>query len=570
MVATLVRLRWRLTLNALSRSVWALIGAVIGTLYGIGLLGLLLSGAAALGHAPVDFIAPVLAGVGALTVLAWTLVPLLFTGADATLDPRAMAAWIAPSRSLSRGLAVAAASGITGILTALGTLLPTLVWALAGEMGAALLSLVLAPALLATCVLLSRVIVIGAGVSQTRRGRELAGFIGMVAIFAVAMLPSLLSNLSLEDPDALLVALRTGADVAGLTPFGWAAAAPGYLAAGRVLPAVALALGSVIVPLALLPAWEWVARCVMTGPAHASARARSYEAAGQRGAGAVRALAWHARLSRFMPSSAAAVAARSLRYWCSDPRYLSQVVALIFVPVVMTIAFMGSRQAALSEGGITISFGSALSWGEAPPLVLAAAVLLALMCGWGLHDDLAFDSTALWQHVSAGLSGRNDRLGRVAAAALWQVPMVVVLACLGAGASGRWDILPAVLGLSAAVMGCAYAWSSVMSVLLPYETSAPGESPMKSRTSGTAFIAALLQLIGVFVIGFMTAPVVAGFTVTAVNGMWAWGWLVLAVGLLWAAGATWGGIVLGGRFLDERGPRVLATIRSWPGHEEVR
>ncbi|WP_159814234.1 transporter [Actinomyces sp. zg328] len=569
MVATLVRLRWRLTLNALSRNIWALIGTVIATLYGLGALGLALSGAIALGQAPVDVIAQVLAAVAALTVLAWTLLPLLFTGVDSTLDPRTMAAWIAPSRSLSRALAVAAACGITGVLTALGTLLPALVWAIAGQAGAALLSLVLAPALLATCVLLSRVIVIGVGVSQSRRGRELAGLIGMLLVFAVAWLPSLLSNMSVGDPDGLLAALSTGAVGAGLSPFGWAAAAPGYLAQGHVLPAVALALGALIVPVALLPAWERVTRRVMTGPARASVRTRSYEAAAHRDA-AVPALVWHARLERVMPSAAAAVAARCLRYWRSDPRYVAQVVSLVFVPAILTVAFLGSRQAALSGGGTTISFGRVLSWGEAPPAVLAGAVFLALMCGWGLHNDLAFDSTALWQHVSAGLSGRNDRLGRVVAAAVWQVPLLVVVACLGAGASGRWDILPAVLGLSVAVMGCAYAWSSVMSVLVLYEMNAPGESLMKSRTSGTAFIAALVQIAGFVIIGFMTAPVVAGFAVTAVSGMWAWGWLVLAGGLLWAAGATWGGIVLGGRYLDERGPRVLTTIRSWPGHEDVR
>ena len=570
MAATLLRLRWRLTLNALSRNVWALVGTVIGTLYGIGLLGMLLVGAVGLGQAPADVIAQVLAAVGALTVLAWTLIPLVLTGADTTLDPRAMAAWVAPSPALSRGLAVAAAGGVTGVLTGLGTLLPVLVWACAGQAGAALLSLTLAPALLATCVLLSRVVVIGLGVSQSRRGRELAGVAGMLVVLTVAMLPSVLGNLGAGGSRAVLAAARTGAQVAGLSPFGWAAAAPGYLAQGRVLLAVALALGAWLVPLALVPVWDRVTRRVMTGPARARARSRSYEAAGHRGGAAVRVLAWHARLSRFLPSPAAAVAARSLRYWRSDPRYLSQMVAMVLVPVVLTVALAGSRMAVLGQEGGTLLLGGMLSWGSAPPLVLAGAVIAALMCGWGLHDDLAFDSTALWQHVSAGLSGRDDRLGRVVAAALWQLPVVVVLAAAAAGASGRWDMLPAVLGLSAAVMGCAYAWSSVTSVLLPYEANAPGESPLRSRTSGTSFIAGLVQAVGLGLIAVMSAPVGVGLVVTAVSGRWAWGWLVLVGGLLWGAGATWGGVVLGGRYLDERGSRVLATIRSWPGHEEIR
>ena len=36
MVATLVKLKWRLTLNALTKNIWAIIGTVFGALYGIG------------------------------------------------------------------------------------------------------------------------------------------------------------------------------------------------------------------------------------------------------------------------------------------------------------------------------------------------------------------------------------------------------------------------------------------------------------------------------------------------------------------------------------------------------
>ena len=36
MVETLIKLKWRLTLNALSRNVWAIVGTVIGALYELG------------------------------------------------------------------------------------------------------------------------------------------------------------------------------------------------------------------------------------------------------------------------------------------------------------------------------------------------------------------------------------------------------------------------------------------------------------------------------------------------------------------------------------------------------
>lgn len=577
MVATLVRLKWRLTLNSLKNNIWALIGTAVGTLYGLGLLLALVAGAIGLGRLGADTAAPVLAAAGALTVLGWTLVPLMLTGVDSTLDPRAMAAWTAPSRPLVIGLAVAAATGVPGLLTGAGLLLPVLVWAVAGQWGAALLALALAPAALATCVLLSRVVVIGAGVSTSRRGRDRAGVIAVLAVFLVSLAPSLLNLGARLDSGIGPQGLRTAARVAGLTPFGWALAAPGHLARGEAVAAIGLAAAALALPAALAPVWGRVVGRVMTGPARSDARSRAYDGAAEGGAqadaggggagaaaGAARVLPWHRRLERIMPSPAAAVAARCLRYWRTDPRYLVQVITLVVMPVLTPVMIALGRASAIDVGETSLALG------RASAVLLAAPALAALLCGWGLHNDLAFDSTALWTQVSASVRGRDDRLGRLAAAALWQGPVIVVLALVGGAWTGLWHALPAVGGLSAAIYGCALAWSSLTSALLPYEANAPGDSPMKSRTSGTAFLAALVQMVGMGVICLAAAPVVAGFTAAALAGAWDWGWPLLAGGALWGAGAAWAGVVVGGRLLDSRGVRILTAIRSWPGHEQAR
>lgn len=571
MVATLVRLRWRLTLNSLRVNVWALIGTIVGALYGLGLLLALVAGAIGLGGLGADAAAPVLAAAGALTVLGWALVPLMLTGVDSTLDPRAMAAWTAPSRPLAIGLAVAAATGVPGVITGAGLLLPVLVWAVAGQWGAALLSLALAPAALATCVLLSRVVVIGAGVSTSRRGRDRAGVIAVLAILLVSLAPALLNLGTRLDSGVDLEGLRTAARVAGLTPFGWALAAPGHLARGEAAAAIGLSAAALALPAALAPVWERVVGRVMTGPARSDARSRAYDGAAQEGgaqagaAGVSRVLPWHRRLEGIMPSPAAAVAARCLRYWRADPRYLVQAISLVITPVLLAVMIALGRTS-IVDAGETAS----LAPGRAPAVLLAAPVLAALLSGWGLHNDLAFDSTALWTQVSASVRGRDDRLGRIVAAALWQTPVIAVLALGGGAWTGLWRALPAVGGLSAALYGCALAWSSLTGVLLPYEVNAPGDSPMKSRTSGTALIAVLVQMVGMGVIGLAAAPVIAGFAVMALAGAWGWGWPFLAAGVLWGAGATWAGIAVGGRLLDSRGVRILTAIRSWPGHEEAR
>lgn len=575
MVATLVRLRWRLTLNSLRANVWALIGTIVGALYGLGLLLALVAGAIGLGGLGADAAAPVLAAAGALTVLGWALVPLMLTGVDSTLDPRAMAAWTAPSRPLAIGLAVAAATGVPGVITGAGLLLPVLVWAVAGQWGAALLALALAPAALATCVLLSRVVVIGAGVSTSRRGRDRAGVIAVLAILLVSLAPALLNLGTRLGSGVDLEGLRTAARVAGLTPFGWALAAPGHLARGEAAAAIGLSAAALALPAALAPVWERVVGRVMTGPARSNARSRAYDGAAQEGAaqagaagaaaGVSRVLPWHRRLEGIMPSPAAAVAARCLRYWRADPRYLVQAISLAITPVLLAVIIALGRTS-IVDAGETAS----LAPGRAPAVLLAAPVLTALLSGWGLHNDLAFDSTALWTQVSASVRGRDDRLGRIVAAALWQTPVIAVLALGGGAWTGLWRALPAVGGLSAALYGCALAWSSLTGVLLPYEVNAPGDSPMKSRTSGTALIAVLVQMVGMGVIGLAAAPVIAGFAVMALAGAWGWGWPFLAAGVLWGAGATWAGIAVGGRLLDSRGVRILTAIRSWPGHEEAR
>lgn len=575
MVATLVRLRWRLTLNSLRANVWALIGTVVGALYGLGLLLALVAGAIGLGGLGADAAAPVLAAAGALTVLGWALVPLMLTGVDSTLDPRAMAAWTAPSRPLAIGLAVAAATGVPGVITGAGLLLPVLVWAVAGQWGAALLALALAPAALATCVLLSRVVVIGAGVSTSRRGRDRAGVTAVLAILLVSLAPALLNLGTRLDSGIDLEGLRTAARVAGLTPFGWALAAPGHLARGEAAAAIGLSAAALALPAALAPVWERVVGRVMTGPARSSARSRAYDGGAQEGgaqagaagaaAGVSRVLPWHRRLEGIMPSPAAAVAARCLRYWRADPRYLVQAISLAITPVLLAVMIALGRTS-IVDAGETAS----LAPGRAPAVLLAAPVLTALLSGWGLHNDLAFDSTALWTQVSASVRGRDDRLGRIVAAALWQTPVIAVLALGGGAWTGLWRALPAVGGLSAALYGCALAWSSLTGVLLPYEVNAPGDSPMKSRTSGTVLIAVLVQMVGMGVIGLAAAPVIAGFAVMALAGAWGWGWPFLAAGVLWGAGATWAGIAVGGRLLDSRGVRILTAIRSWPGHEEAR
>ena len=572
MVATLVKLKWRLTLNALTKNVWAIIGTVFGALYGIGALVMVLAGAVGLGlKASPDVIGLVLGALGALLVAGWAVVPLLVTGVDSTLDPRAMAAWTAPSRGLALGLLAAGALGIPGCLTAAVCLIPVLTWLLAGQFAAALLALLCAPAALATCVLLSRIIVTAAGISSSRRGRETTAIIAFVFFLVVTQAPNLIPRILGDDPTGFLQQLRTLAKVMGLSPFGWAFAAPGLMATGSVLPALALAIGAWLLPVILLPLWQRVVGKVMTSPGSSHTRMRAYAADGAgsdvQHQGLPDVLPWARRLAAALPAPAAAVAARSLRYWRTDPRYLVQFLSALLLPVVIVLGpALNSSRFSAGVNGQPVDTSFALGHAPAPLLFMAPA--LAVFMGWAIHDDLGLDSTALWSHISAGIRGAHDRLGRVVGAAVWQVPALVVIDLLMVAWTGRWEALPAVTGACLALYGCALAWSCLASVLLPYETLAPGDSPMRSRTSGTAFLAALIQMAAILLLLAVCSPVLGVAVYGVVQGAPVWGWVALVAGVVWCGLLLWGGVVFGGRVLDRRGPQVLATIRTWPGHSQ--
>ena len=572
MVATLVKLKWRLTLNALTKNVWAIIGTVFGALYGLGALGLMLAGAVGLGlKADPDVIMLVLGSLGALLVVSWAVVPLLVTGVDSTLDPRAIAAWAAPSRRLALGLLAAGALGIPGCITAAVCLIPVLTWLLAGQLPAALLALLCAPAALATCVLLSRIIVTAAGISSSRRGRETTAIIAFVAFLVFTQLPNLIPRILGDDPTGFLQQLRTLAKVMGLIPFGWAFAAPGLMATGSVLSALVLAIGAWILPVILLPLWQRVVNKAMTSPGSSHTRTRAYAADGagsdiqHRGLPDV--LPWARRLGAALPAPAAAVAARSLRYWRTDPRYLVQFLSVLLLPVVLVLGpALNSSRFVVYVNGQRVENSFAL--GHAPAALLFMAPALAVFMGWAIHDDLGLDSTALWSHISAGIRGAHDRLGRVVGAAAWQVPALLVVDLLMVAWTGRWEALPAVTGACLALYGCALAWSCLASVLLPYETLAPGDSPMRSRTSGTAFLAALIQMVAILLLLAVCSPVLGVAVYGVVQAAPLWEWVALVAGIVWCSLLLWGGVVFGGRMLDRRGPQVLATIRTWPGHAQ--
>lgn len=533
MVATLLRLRFRILANSLTREVWRLVFTILGLLYAVGIIVGLTVAAFFLGRAGVDLSAPAVAAGAALT-LAWTLVPLLAFGVDDTLDPARFAMFTTPTPALGVGLLLAGGVSIPGLLTLGGLLGMTLAWT---SVPAAIPAWILAALLgFATCLALARVGTTAAATQlRSRRGRDIAAGAGIVLLLGAALLPSFAEGMDLAGAWEASKPLLT---VLAWTPLGAPWAIPGAVAAGNFVLAAAYTAVSVAWLGLLLFAWVRLLTPAMTMPREASATSR-------RGHGD---FALPLRLHRALrlPLPAATVAARALRYWRADPRYFIQAITIVLIGPVLVVA---------------------LSFSEELPVQVALGMPLftAFFAGWAIHNDTAYDSTALWMHVSSGARGRDDRLGRAVAFLVWVVPALLAVTLGVIAIVGAWEHAPAILGVVLGVFGGGLGFSLAISGMVVYPVQPPGTSPFSTTGMGSFGLTLFIQSIAAIGTIALAVPAIITAVLSIVLAP-AWGYVSLAAGIAVGIGSVWAGIRVGGGLLDQRAPAHLQTISGWSGH----
>ncbi|WP_347344164.1 hypothetical protein [Microbacterium sp.] len=509
MVAHLLRLRLDLLVGALRGDVRHVVRMTLGLILLAAAVVVACWGVLRLRTVPEDVAFAVTVLVGAAVTLGFAGAPLV-AGADDPLDPRRFAVLGLPPRRLAGSLLLAGVVSVPLVAAiALGGSV-ALLWI---ARGAAPVLTVLGVALgVATCLLLARAsLAIAALVLRERRSRELTGLF-LVALLVVVV-PVGVFLASLRWQGRVPTQLAEAVEVLALTPVGapWAVSA-GTGDAGPLVVAIGTVAG-----LAVL--WAWLVRRLLTTTERpASVRERH-------------GLGWFA-VTPDTPGGA--IAARSLVYWLRDPRYLAN---LSVVPVASIVAVVP-----LVVVGVPLSTA-----------VLVMAPLLALFLGWIAHNDLAYDSTALWMHVSSAVRGTADRWGRLVPVVLIAVPLLAVAVPVTTWLHGRWAVLPALVGVCVSLFLCGLGLSSVSSVVSPYAVTRPGESPFvqPQRTGGAS--AQGLVLFGAIA---LSAPVLWwGWLSLAEPAAFSWItlWLGVGVGLL-VCGA---GVAIGGRAFDRRGSRLM-------------
>jgi ABC-2 type transport system permease protein len=458
---------------------------------------------------------------GAGVTLGFALAPLI-AGVEDQLDPRRFAVFGLGGRPLAGTLALAGLiSAPTLALVAVGVC-TTILWA--GRGVSPVVGAIAAVLAVITCDLLARVcMALAALFLSERRSRELSGL--FILAIVVVVVPVAVFFASLEWHGTVPSQLSQAVAVVGYTPFGAAWALPAAVAGGSAgvwLNAVV----AVATPVLLGLAWLWlVQRLLSTTERPIAVRERG-------------GLGWFA-VAPGTPGGA--IAARSLVYWLRDRRYL---VNAVVIPIAAIIAVVPPLVAGVSPATVA----------------LIPVPIVALFFGWLPHNDLAYDSTAVWLHIASGTRGVSDRIGRLVPILLIGIPVLAITIPLAISLHGRWALLPAMVGVCASLFLGGLGLSSIASAVAPYAVSRPGESPFQQpeRVGSSGAIAQSVVLVGAIVV--------------AAPALW-WGWLAMTRDISYATVAMWGGAAIGllvlaagvavGSFaFERRGGRLMEFAES--------
>jgi ABC-2 type transport system permease protein len=457
---------------------------------------------------------------GAAILLGFLIGPIL-VGAVDQLDPRRFAVFGVDERQMPWILVVASLISVPS-LALLAVYLS--VGIVAVQLGVAWpLAVGMTVVGVVSTILVARIgMAVNALLLPERRSRELTALFVLALLVVAFPVAVFLASFRWDgEVPASLISL-TG--VISLTPLG---AAPGALfQAPESSTAWLIGLIAVVTLAGLWVVWEWLVRRLLTTTERpVAARERT-------------GLGWFALL----PSTAfGAIASRSLVYWRRDRRY---IVNVIVVPVAGVLTVLP-----LLVAGV--------------PLEIAALVpvpVMALFFGWLPHNDVAYDSTALWTHVASGVRGLPDRLGRLVPVLLVSIPVLAIAVPLTLLVIDDWHLLLPLIGLGSSLLLSALGLSSIVSVVAPYAVSRPGDSPFQQPqrpTSRGAYGPAVAFLGAILVSG----PVIWLFASNLLSGE------EQAMATFWAGLGTGVGVfvigaVVGGLIFERSGERLMEFVET--------
>ncbi len=558
MVASIIGLKPRSLWNNLTQKWWKLVLVILATLYFGAFFGFMLIAPLLILDASllIPFTKVALL-VASASTLAWAGAPLFGMGLDATTAPKSFAPYVAPTRSLSRALLYASVAGPAGLITLLVFVAGTAGLFKVNEPLYGVLSIVLMPFALVSLALVSRFISFwfAARVEASQGRRDLMQMVGVVLFVAIMWGFSYFMSTFAEGGMNLDIGTLT--NIAKWTPFAGIVSIPYLLAGGELIPALVQVAYGVAIFTVLGAGWHSLVRGEMVGRKHELTDAtKQAVAAGQSVvdptlvatevktvAGLdqqLKSLNFWLKLGLNPPT--AALAARNLHMWVRDARLAPSLIIMLMMPI-------------LGLGFSLSPTGASTGW--------FLFVFTPLIFGQTAGMLLSYDSTAYWMHVSAGVTGRADRFGRLFAS----LPALIVVSIFnGVLASIALPIGMSWLALTIASFSLGLLTASLMSAITGYRAfgvQPPGTSAMS--TKGTANqMATFIGGLVVFTLGsLLMVPAVLAYIYLGPIITEAAVYLLV---LVWTLGISYVALRIGAGLLERNQAAILQQIKSWPGH----
>ncbi len=538
MVAQLLRLKLRLFANGFRRPVWRTIASGLGLAIAVAAVLVIASGATALHDFDDDSVRRIVIIIGSYLSLVAFLLPFMLVRRE-LLDPRALRGFRFRSWTIAITILVLSIVGPMLLIAPIAWA-PTWAWR---DAEAIRIAQIAAPILLLQGVLSVRLgVAAGAALANrerwSRRVRAIGTVIligGLPAVIAVliprfVLLPEGGSRYFFVGLLKLSGYVKTEriADALEWTPLAvlWAAPAQSVMRQPELGPQ-ALWVGG-ITTFVLLVLWFVAVRVVF----RATRRIPVARRGGTPG--------WFRRL----PSTpTGAIAARSFTYWIRDPRYRAVLGFLPFVPIVILLAsFIG---------------GFPLQWAVLLPL----PIMITLLALATTHNDIAYDSTAVWTHVAAQTHGSHDRVGRLIPVVVGGAILIAAGTPLAAWGYGNLEVMPAILGVCLALLLGGLGVSSGLSARFPYAAPRPGD-PAFQQPQVQGSTGAGAQALAIVCTLVVAAPATVLGILWLMQPAGAWNWIALLVGVQAGLIALFIGIRAGGNAFDRGAPELLAfTMR---------
>ena len=527
------RLKQTLLKNSFRRSVWFTISFIIGLLYALGMVVLAIIGAVLGGGAAPELTGQIMTIVGAIAILAWLIVPLVAFGIDATVDPHRFTLYPIPLKRLMVGIGVAGALGVPGMATALALLGTSFAW---WRHPAALVPAVIgAIGAFALCIIGSRALTTWlAPKLERRRTREIITVLLIIPLLLMSPIIQFLAerfSATAAEVGGVSGIFDNVTRIIGWTPFGapWGMAVAAYHNDWLGVIIRLLILAATIAGAWLL--WEHSLKRALESPQEQPTSTANVKGIGFLGRA---------------NTPAGAVAARTATYWLRDPRYS---MALLIYPLMPLLIMIPAVMAPPEEYAVRY-------------LALIIGPLTGWVIGFGMSNDIGYDYTAFSLHVATGLSGRDDRWGRIIPSLLLGLFFTITFSIISVWFIGQWSWLPPVLGLSVGILLVALAVSAVTSAKFVYPVAKPGESPFK-QPQGAAAATMIAQGASMGLSIGLGLPLLA-LALWAIIGNLPWlGWLVLLIGPLLGALALRVGIRIGAKLLDKGAPELLQKVTNF-------